>query len=165
MLLLSQATIKDIKIIQEIAYNSWPSTYGAILSKEQLDYMLEKFYAPEALIDLMTNKGHSFILIHEADFCLGFASYEHNYLNQNTTRLHKIYLLPEAQGKGAGKLLIDTVVMSAKENHSKIVSLNVNRYNKACTFYQKMGFEITDEENLELDYGYLMEDYKMEKKL
>lgn len=165
MLLLSQATTKDIKTIQEIAYNSWPSTYGSILSKEQLDYMLKKFYAPEALIDLMTNKRHSFILIHEANSCLGFASFQHNYLNQNTTRLHKIYLLPEAQGKGAGKLLIDAVVSSAKENHSKIVSLNVNRFNKACSFYQKMGFEITGEEDLELDYGYLMEDYKMEKKL
>lgn len=165
MITIQKASIVDVKIIQEIAYNSWPSTYGTILSKEQLDYMLEKFYAPETLIDLMTNKGHSFILIHEANFCLGFASFQHNYLNQNTTRLHKIYLLPEAQGKGAGKLLIDAVVNSAKENHSKIVSLNVNRFNKACTFYQKMDFEITGEEDIELDYGYLMEDYKMEKKL
>jgi ribosomal protein S18 acetylase RimI-like enzyme len=62
-------------------------------------------------------------------------------------------------------LLIDAVVNSAKENHSKIVSLNVNRFNKACTFYQKMGFEITGEKDIELDYGYVMEDYIMEKQL
>lgn len=67
MITIQKASIVDVKIIQKIAYNSWPSTYGTILSKEQLDYMLEKFYAPETLIDLMTNKGHSFILIHEAN--------------------------------------------------------------------------------------------------
>jgi GNAT superfamily N-acetyltransferase len=44
--------------------------------------------------------------------------------------LHKIYLLPEAQGKG-GWLLIDAVAY-AKENHSKTLSLNVNRFNKAA---------------------------------
>jgi GNAT superfamily N-acetyltransferase len=47
--------------------------------------------------------------------------------------LHKIYLLPEAQGKG-GRLLIDAVVAYAKENHSKTLSLNVNRFNKAVSF-------------------------------
>lgn len=96
---------------------------------------------------------------------LGFASYEHDYLHTNTTRLHKIYLLPESQGKGAGKLFIDSVVKAATENQSDVVSLNVNRFNKAVSFYQKMGFEIVGEEDVELDHGYLMEDYKMEFKL
>jgi ribosomal protein S18 acetylase RimI-like enzyme len=41
----------------------------------------------------------------------------------------------------------------------------VNRFNKAVSFYQKMGFEIVGEEDVELDHGYLMEDYKMEFKL
>jgi GNAT superfamily N-acetyltransferase len=48
--------------------------------------------------------------------------------------LHKIYFFP-AQGKGAGRLLIDAVVAYAKENHSKTLSLNVNRFNKAV-FYE-----------------------------
>ncbi len=73
--------------------------------------------------------------------------------------------MPEAQGKGTGKLLIDTVEKLAKENHSTCISLNVNQFNKALSFYQKIGFEIVAEENIELDYGYLMEDYVMEKQL
>jgi hypothetical protein len=36
----------------------------------------------------------------EGAICLGFASYQHDYLDDQVTRLHKIYLLPEAQGKG-----------------------------------------------------------------
>ncbi len=79
--------------------------------------------------------------------------------------MHKIYLLPDAQGKGAGKLLIDTIEILARENHSVAVSLNVNKFNNALSFYKKIGFEIVSEEDIALEHGYKMEDYRMEKKL
>jgi hypothetical protein len=47
----------------------------------------------------MVHNGHHFILAFEGAICLGFA-YQHDYLDDQVTRLHKIYLLPEAQGKG-----------------------------------------------------------------
>lgn len=165
MLLLVEAAIEDFKTIREIAYKSWPSTYGSILSKEQIGYMLDLFYSEKTLLKNLNEKGHRFLLVNEGEVCLGFASYEHNYSDKNVTRLHKIYLLPEAQGKGAGKLLIDTIERLAKENHSVAISLNVNKFNKALSFYQKIGFEVVSEEEIELDHGYKMEDYKMEKKL
>jgi ribosomal protein S18 acetylase RimI-like enzyme len=127
--------------------------------------MLDLFYSEETLLQNFNEKGHRFLLVNEGELCLGFASYEHNYLNQNGTRLHKIYLLPEAQGKGAGKLLIDTIEKLARENHSDVISLNVNKYNKALSFYQKIGFVVVSEEDIELDHGYKMEDFKMEKKI
>ncbi|MDI5897687.1 GNAT family N-acetyltransferase [Flavobacterium yafengii] len=165
MLLLAEAAIEDFKTIREIAYKSWPSTYGSILSKEQIDYMLDLFYSEETLLENLNEKGHRFLLVNEGEVCLGFASYEHNYLNQKCTRLHKIYLLPEAQGKGAGKLLIAAVENLAKENQSTTISLNVNKFNKAISFYKKIGFEVVSEEEILLEHGYKMEDYKMEKKL
>ena len=165
MLLLAEAAIQDFKTIREIAYKSWPNTYGSILSKEQIDYMLDLFYSEKTLLKNLNEKGHRFLLVNEGEVCLGFASYEHNYLNQNCTRLHKIYLLPEAQGKGAGKLLIEAVENLAKENQSVLVSLNVNKFNKAISFYKKIGFQVVSDEEILLEHGYKMEDYKMEKKL
>ena len=84
-------------------------------------------------------------MLKKNEICLGFASYEHHYLNSNSTRLHKFYLLTEHQGKGMGKLMLDKIVALAKENRSDNLSLNVNRFNKAFVFYQKMGFEIIAE--------------------
>ena len=165
MIIISEATVDDFEIIRTIAYKTWPVTYREILSKAQLDYMLEKFYSDATLLNDLTSKGHRFILLNENDVCLGFASYEHQYLGKNITRLHKIYLLPETQGRGMGKLVLDTIMALAKENQSEAISLNVNRFNKAYTFYLKMGFEVVAEENLEIGNGYLMEDYKMEKKV
>jgi GNAT superfamily N-acetyltransferase len=164
MITISEATVADFETIRSIAHTTWPVTYGEILSKEQLDYMLDKMYSDATLLENL-NKGHHFILINDDSVCLGFASFEHRYLNEKCTRLHKIYLLPETQGKGMGKMLLEQITALAKENQSEIISLNVNRFNKAHAFYEKMGFQVVAEEDLAIGNGYLMEDYKMELKI
>jgi GNAT superfamily N-acetyltransferase len=164
MITISEATVADFETIRSIAHTTWPVTYGEILSKEQLDYMLDKMYSDATLLENL-NKGHHFILINDDSVCLGFASFEHRYLNEKCTRLHKIYLLPETQGKGMGKMLLEQITALAKENQSEIISLNVNRFNKAYAFYKKMGFQVVAEEDLAIGNGYLMEDYKMELKI
>ena len=165
MITISEATTKDFKTIREIAFATWPVVYAEILSKAQINFMLDSFYSEETLIANLTQKGHHFLVIKENEIPLGFASYAHDYLNTNCTRLHKLYLLPETQGKGLGKLMLDSIVALAKENKSDKISLNVNRFNKAFVFYQKMGFEIVAEEDISIGQGYLMEDYKMELNL
>lgn len=165
MITISEATVENIETIREIAYKSWPVAYGKILSPAQLDFMLEKFYSDVVLKDNLINQRHCFLLISVGDVCQGFASYEHHYLNENCTRLHKLYLLPETQGKGLGRLLLDKIEDLAKMNNSNVISLNVNRFNKAALFYKKMGFEIIGEEDIAIGNGYLMEDYKMEKRI
>ena len=165
MIIISEAKPTDFSVIREIAYTTWPVAYGSIISKIQLDYMLEKFYSDATLTDNFTYKNHHFLLVKENENCLGFASYEPDYLGEKIVRLHKIYLMPEAQGKGLGKLLITEIEKIALQLNQHGISLNVNRYNKAFNFYNKVGFECIGEEDIELDYGYLMEDFKMLKKL
>ncbi|MFV8372320.1 GNAT family N-acetyltransferase [Flavobacterium sp. LB2P74] len=165
MISLKQASIADLNTIQEIANITWPITYGEILSKEQLNYMMDLIYSDESLIKQIQKKEQLFYIVNEETSILAFIAIEHNYKNEAVTRIHKIYILPEAQGKGIGKILIDAVQKLATENKSTSLSLNVNRFNKALAFYQKLGFEIIAEENIEIGNGYLMEDYKMEKKL
>jgi ribosomal protein S18 acetylase RimI-like enzyme len=165
MISISEAKPIDFPVIREIAQITWPVAYGSIISKAQLDYMLEKFYSDAVLNDNFNTKNHRFLLVKEENNCIGFASYEHHYLGGTKTRLHKIYLLPESQRKGAGKLLLSEVEKLALENDNNIISLNVNRFNSAFDFYEKLGFEKVGEEDIELDFGYLMEDYNLEKKL
>jgi GNAT superfamily N-acetyltransferase len=165
MISISEAKPTDFPVIREIAQISWPVAYGSFISKAQLDYMLDKFYSDAALNDNLNTKNHRFLLAKENENCLGFASYESNYLEEKIVRLHKIYLLPETQGKGVGKLLISEIEKIAHQLNHHAISLNVNRYNKAFNFYTKIGFECIGEEDIELDFGFLMEDFKMLKKL
>ena len=106
---------------------------------------------------------HRFILIKENEVAVGFADYELQYKNDAVTRIHKIYVLPETQGKGFGKKMIQYIENKALEAKNIKLSLNVNRFNKAKDFYESQGFKIAFEEDVELDFGYLMEDYRMEK--
>lgn len=165
MITIIPATPNDYKTIQEIANKTWPITYGEILSKEQLDYMMDLIYSEESLISQIQKKAQLFYIAYDESSVVGFIAIEHHYKNEAVTRIHKIYILPETQGKGIGKLLIDEVQKLATENNSVSLSLNVNRFNKALTFYQKIGFKIVAEENIDIGNGYLMEDYRMEKQI
>ncbi len=164
MITISEATVEDLPIIRRIAYETWPVAYGKILAQDQLDYMLEKFYSDETLYNNMINNGHRFLLVSANREYLGFASYEHRYEQRQVTRLHKLYVLPSAQGKGAGKLLLTEVERLAQLHQAQVVSLNVNRFNKAYDFYLKSGYKNVGEIDIQIGNGFLMEDYMMEKK-
>ena len=164
MIEIFSATAKDLATIKDLAYRIWPATYGEILSEKQLAYMLELFYDEKAL-QKNIDDNHNFILIQENNQIVGFADYELHYKNESVTRIHKIYVLSEMQGKGLGKKLIQFIENKALENDNIKLSLNVNRFNKAKNFYESQGFKVAFEEDVELDFGYLMEDYRMEKLL
>lgn len=152
----------QLPIIKDLSYAIWPSAYGEILSKEQLKYMLEKFYAIEALEQLWDEAKHVFyIVVDNNDKPLGFVSYELN-CKPNKTKIHRIYVLPETQGKGLGKKLLYHVKEKALENNQKAIYLNVNKYNNAKFFYKKLGFTIVKEEVIDIGNNYVMDDYVME---
>lgn len=165
MIQIIEATNQDYLLIQQIAHQTWPDTFGNILSEEQIAYMLEMMYSIKALTEQIQEKGYIFLLAKTEEKYLGFAAYELNYQGLAKTKLHKIYILPEAQGKGVGKLLISHVAEAAKQNRNEVLSLNVNRNNPALHFYQKLGFFVVAEENIPIGQGFLMEDFVMDKSL
>ncbi|MDY0986844.1 GNAT family N-acetyltransferase [Flavobacterium sp. CFBP9031] len=165
MIKITEAFVEDIAKIQEIANITWPITYGEILTKEQLDYMLDLIYSDKALSKQIQNKEQLFYLISDSNAVIGFIGIEHNYKSEAITKIHKIYLLPETQGKGYGKIVFEEIAIMALENNSKELLLNVNRFNTALNFYKKLGFDIKETVDIEIGNGYLMEDYVMGKAL
>ena len=49
MFTIKKATTNDIQLINEMAQIVFPATYREILSKEQLDYMMDWMYSPKNL--------------------------------------------------------------------------------------------------------------------
>lgn len=167
MIAITEATAQDLPLIREIAYQTWPDTFGEILSPAQISYMLEMMYSLEALKSQVTEKKHVFLIARDTDSNkpLGYVSYELNYKGHPLTKIHKIYLLPASQGKGVGRLLIDQVATLALQHENNRLGLNVNRYNKAVQFYERMGFSVVGHEDIDIGDGFLMEDFVMEKPL
>jgi ribosomal protein S18 acetylase RimI-like enzyme len=157
------ATKEQLAIVKNLAYKIWPNAYETILSRAQLDYMLEMIYSIDSL-EKQFNIGHVFILIEDDQNFIGFASYELNYNNSNKTKLQKLYVLPEIQGKGIGKQVIDYIKDKVVLSNNVALFLNVNKFNKAKDFYQKYGFQIIKEEVIDIGNNYIMDDYVMEIK-
>lgn len=158
---LIQIKANQLPIIIELTKKIWPVAYGTILSKAQLDFMIQKFYNETALQELM-QKGHVFYLAQdEKENYVGFVSYEINSV-PDKTKIHKIYVLPETQGTGLGRQFFELVKEQAKDNNQNAIFLNVNKYNNALHFYTKLGFSIVNGEVIDIGEGYVMDDYIME---
>ncbi|MBN7813322.1 GNAT family N-acetyltransferase [Algoriphagus sp. H41] len=152
----------ELPKVQSIAHRTWPDTFGKILSPEQIRYMLEMMY-DLAVLESQWDKGHTFLLAEENGSELGFAGFELNYSGTPKAKLHKIYLLPEAQGKGAGKALLLDVAERARKAKQASLLLNVNKYNqKAIEFYGRIGFVEIYTEVIDIGSGYVMDDVVME---
>lgn len=151
----------DIPIIQEIAYATWPSTYGHILSKEQLNYMLDMMYSSSSLENQM-NQNITFFLAELNGEIVGFASTGREPM-EGMFKLHKLYILPNIQTKGIGSALLEAVILFAKKNSGEQLVLQVNRNNSAVDFYKKKDFIILYEADFDIGNGYQMNDYVMGK--
>ena len=159
---IRKASSADASLIRDMAYEIWPETYSQILSKDQLEYMLGLFYNEQKLRTEI-EQGVEFIVVYEDVQPAGFASFSKT--EPEVYKLHKIYVLPSQQGKGTGRFIIDEVIKAIKQVGAMALQLNVNRNNNAKLFYEKLGFVVIREEDIDIGNGYFMNDYVMEKKL
>lgn len=157
---IALASPETLPHITDIAARTWKVAYKDILNPEQISYMLEQMYAPATLLRRL-QQGSLFYLISEEQVPMGFAEVELN-INGSEAKLHKIYVLPEAQGKNMGLQLLDQVKAVAAEHQQKVLLLNVNRHNPAKHFYEKQGFTVLKEEDIDIGNGYYMNDYVMQ---
>jgi diamine N-acetyltransferase len=166
MITIKKVGPESVSLVRELTYKVWPQTYSTILSIEQIDYMMDMFYSTSALKKQMGKEKHQFIVAFEESTPLAFASYSPKTQDDHRTfRLHKIYILPSLQGRGLGKLLIDYIIGDILPKGAAILELNVNRYNPAKKFYEKLGFAVSSEEDIDIGNGYYMNDYVMSKSI
>jgi GNAT superfamily N-acetyltransferase len=164
MYIIRQATFDDLETIRNIADKTWWHTYGPILDKEQISFMLNTIYSVDSISAQLAHNTQTYLLLIEDDKPVAFAAYSPRDEDPGIYKLHKLYCLPETQGKGYGKTLINEVAKKTIEAGKHTLDLNVNRYNKAKSFYEKMGFTVAYEEDIPIG-KYWMNDYVMRKEL
>jgi len=160
---LTAATEKDIPLIQDLARRSWKNAYAEILSDEQMEYMLSEMYSEAEIGSHLQNSDYHYYLIQDenSNSYEGFIGYQHHY-EEGTTKLHRIYLVPESKGKGFGKKALQFLNSKAFENGDRRIILNVNKHNAARNFYESQGYKVYDEGIFDIGGGYVMDDYLME---
>jgi GNAT superfamily N-acetyltransferase len=168
------ATLEDRSFIRSVSERTWPSTYGHIISQEQISFMLDWMYSDASLAEQFA-KGHQFYIANLNGSDIGFCSVskegiekseaelvdESKNLIATAHKLNKLYVLPNAHGTGSGKALLIKAIEVAKAAGSTSLFLQVNKHNNAYTFYLKNGFVKEQEFKFDIGNGFYMDDYVM----
>jgi GNAT superfamily N-acetyltransferase len=179
-MMLRTATLSDRALIRSISERTWPSTYGHIISQEQIDFMLDWMYSDESLEKQMDSDCVFYIASikkeNEQWDDVGFCSVgpeeeekveekdnnsSENAKGAKSHKLNKLYVLPAAQGTGTGKALLVKAIEFAKAAGSSSIFLQVNKHNDAYSFYLKQGFIKEAEFKFDIGNGFYMDDYVM----
>lgn len=141
MFTIRKATSADCGLIHKLAWQIFPETYKEILSKEQIEYMMEWMYSLESIRQQMEEEGHVYLIACEECEAAGYVSVQQQ--GKDLFHLQKIYVLPYYQGAHCGSFLFREAVKYIRDVHPApcIMELNVNRNNKAVGFYEHMGDE------------------------
>ncbi|MDD5597400.1 MAG: GNAT family N-acetyltransferase [Victivallaceae bacterium] len=153
---------EDIPELRVAAATIWPECYAAILSREQIEYMLNRMYSPEKIKhEIEHEKIHYFFICHDGAK-IGFLSLGPYPEIAGRAKLHKLYLYPEFHGKGLGTASLRKVFELASEQGYSSICLNVNKNNHpAIKAYERNGFVKLEAVVNDIGGGYLMDDYVM----
>lgn len=160
MITSEEASYDDYALIHSMARKAFPATYAAILTPEQIEYMMDMMYSPDA-VRRQFDEGHRYFIASCDGTPCGYVSIQQ--CGADLFHLHKIYVVPEFQGRGVGGYLFDEAVRRIREMHPEPcrVELNVNRFNKALGFYEHKGMRRVGQGDFPIGNGYFMNDYIM----
>ena len=160
---IRRATPSDCALIYELAKPTWKAAYSEILTEQQMEYMLEMMYSDESLTRQM-REGHVFFIGLIDENPCGFISFRQS--GEKLYILEKLYVLPQIQGAGIGRFLVEEAeahIHSLHPGKRFLFELNVNRNNIAVDFYKKIGFHIDREVDEDIGNGFYKNDYIMQK--
>ncbi len=156
--------------VQQTLYKSWLATYPSEevgITREDIEHRFEGRFTDEALAkrwDRMKHISDRHILLAKDNDTVAGVIVITNTSDKN--QLQAIYLLPEYQGKGIGKMLWQSAQQYIDPTKPTIVYCAT--YNaKAIAFYEKLGFRDTgrrwqDDETVRMKSGVIIPQLEME---
>ena len=161
---LRDAAHADIDTIRALAHRIWNACYPGMISMEQIRFMLEWMYAPAKLADDM-QRGVRYELAMAHGHAVGYVGHELQQ-EKRVLHLHKIYLVPELHGRGAGQAMLAHVMQVAQHAGMHAVELGVNKTNhRALAAYRRAGFVVAESFVRDIGNGFVMDDHLLRLEL
>ena len=152
----------DLDELCRMAEGVWRTHYAAIISMEQINYMLARQYTPELLKRDMAAKSIRFTGAFADGKMVGFAGFGPEP-GVPEWKLHKLYILPEFQRCGIGQRLMRDAADAAAAHGAEFLVLNVNKRNAhALAAYRKFGFRRRTSVKVDIGGGFVMDDDVLE---
>ncbi len=160
--IIEAISVEQCETIATLATEIWEEHYTPIIGANQVNYMLDKFQSSNEIYKQI-QKGQVYYLIQNKDLPIGYFCI---YPNTGNLFLSKLYVLAKFRGQGVGKFAFDFIQKRAKESSLKTIYLTVNIHNtNAIKSYEKMGFVNQGPTKADIGSGYVMDDYRMVKKI
>ncbi|RLD25605.1 MAG: GNAT family N-acetyltransferase [Bacteroidetes bacterium] len=152
----------DYSIIKKLANTIWREYYIPILGLMQVEYMLNKYHTVSTITNRV-EQGYKYFVITYEQTPVGFISIKKE---KDSLFLSKIYVLKDYRGRKIGKTAMQFIYDKAKSMNCNKVVLTVNKHNSSSiNAYEKLGFNNIGEIVIDIGNGFVMDDYKMEKRI
>lgn len=161
--LVAATSDEQLQQVAELASSIWHEYFTAIISREQINYMLERFQSYQALQQYVKQENYQYFFIKQENELVGYTGVKQE---DGKLFLSKLYLLKEHRGNGYGGAAIDELKQLAEQQHLASIWLTVNRYNDSTiAMYKHKGFIVVREQVADIGNGFVMDDYIMELSL
>ena len=136
----------DLEAIRKVTWQSWISTYSSFIPENDLRSYFDIYYTESSFLRMLNDP---FMQGFIAEMDGHIAGYARLFFNRDENRLYvsSLYFLPEFQGQGMGKQLVESAEGYAAEKGLDELWLGVMAKNRqALVFYRKVGFQFVREE-------------------
>ena len=154
---------EQLKQLADLADVIWHEYFVSLLSKEQIDYMVEKFQSYPVLKKAIEEENYTYFLAYEEGAMIGFCGVKPE---KDRLFLSKLYLHKKARGKGLSSILLKRAISFAREQDKKAIYLTCNKFNQhSLDVYRAKGFKDIDSVQTDIGQGFIMDDYILQLEL
>lgn len=157
------ATAEEFAAIARIAEEIWYEYYVPIIGRAQVDYMVPRFQSISAMFEQVRD-GYEYFSMQQDGALVGYLALQPQS-EERRLFISKLYLHRNARGRGTGRAAMEFIEGIARQRGLGLLWLTVNKDNPAVRAYQRMGFEIAAAIVIDIGGGFVMDDFRMEKRL
>jgi len=155
----------DLRCVAALADIIWREHYAGLIDDAQIEYMLERGYAPARLAADVEQQGVRYWLASLNRAAVGFAAAGPDESDPGFW-LHKLYVHRDARRQGAARGLLRQAESLGRTRGARNIQLRVNRGNRlAIAVYEKLGFKKNRCHVKDIGNGFVMDDYLLSKTL
>lgn len=154
----------DASEIQAVARDSLAASYGHALDDEQIESVVEQWYAEDAIEDLLSEEELIF-MVAANDAISGYVQGEIIAGDTVIGDIHWLHVRPDERGEGLGSQLLGEVIDRMEDEGVPLVRGRVLEVNQdGISFYQEHGFTESSSSTIDLD-GEEYEELFLERQL
>lgn len=135
MIVVRRAAPDDVDAIRHIGLTTWPVAYAGLVSDEFIADGLAQWWSTQ-VVEYGVKNGITLVAV-DGDELVGMTGLGRE---DDFWVMWKLYVLPDHQGKGVGKALLDAAIAALPEGTPELLLDVLVANEQAIGFYRSQGF-------------------------